>query len=54
MEGQPKRIIKHAIIDEGIGPISAGELLSTPTVRWELWRRMAAFGRSLPGAPRPI
>jgi hypothetical protein len=40
MEGQPKRIIRHAMIGDGIGPVSAEELLATPTVRWELWRRM--------------
>jgi hypothetical protein len=40
MEPRAKRIIKHALIGGGIGPISAEELLATPTVQWELWRRM--------------
>lgn len=35
-----KRIIKFAMFADGIGPISAEELLAAPTERWELWRGM--------------
>jgi hypothetical protein len=40
MERPVQRIIRFAMIGDGIGPISADELLAAPTVRWELWRRM--------------
>lgn len=40
MERPAQRIIKFAMIGDGIGPVSAEELLTAPTVRWELWRRM--------------
>jgi len=44
MERQPKRIIQHAILD-GVGPVSASDLLNAPTIRWELWRRMITDAR---------
>lgn len=37
---QLKRIIRFALFDDGIGPISAEELVAARTERWELWRRM--------------
>jgi hypothetical protein len=40
VEHQVKRIIKFALFGDGIGPISAEELVSAATERWELWRRM--------------
>lgn len=37
---QLKRVIKFALFEDGIGPISAEELVAASTERWELWRRM--------------
>ncbi|MFG1244405.1 DUF6035 family protein [Xanthobacter versatilis] len=40
MDRPVTRIIKFAMFANGIGPISAEELVVAPTVRWELWRSM--------------
>jgi hypothetical protein len=45
MGGLLRRSIKFAMIGDGVGPVSAEELVATPTMEWELWRRMITDAR---------